>query len=128
MHGKSHGRAIALFYFAYLAAFGLLWPYFSIYLGARGVAAWQIGALLSLLPLATLFMPPLMGLLADVGHARIWILRASMALSAIAFAGIERVHSNGWPLWLTVTLFAFFRAPALALVDSAALDFAELHG
>jgi MFS transporter, PPP family, 3-phenylpropionic acid transporter len=114
--------AIPLFYFTYLGAIGVFLPFISLYLRSGGIPAAQVTQIMALGPLAALFVPPLVGLLADLRRARVWLLRLGSVATALVSIGFVVRLSERWVLVVTMLLFAFFRAPLLSLVDAAALD------
>jgi len=113
--------AIAAYYFTYLGAIGVFMPFISLYLKDLGLPAAEVTQLMAVGPLAALMVPPLVGLLADLGRARVWLLRLGTAATAVASLGFVGAH--GRPVLVaTMVALAAFRAPLLSLVDVLALD------
>jgi MFS transporter, PPP family, 3-phenylpropionic acid transporter len=113
--------AIGVYYFTYLAAIGVFLPFVSLYLKSLGLPPAEVTRLMALGPLASLLVPPLAGLIADLGRARVWLLRfgtLATALVSVGFLG----RPGRWALAATLVGFALFRAPLLSLVDATALD------
>jgi PPP family 3-phenylpropionic acid transporter len=113
--------AIAAYYFTYLGAIGVFLPFVSLYLKDLGLPASEVTQLMALGPLASLLMPPLVGLLADLGSARVWLLRLATAATAVVSLGFVGPHPR-WALAATMMMFSALRAPLLSLVDASALD------
>jgi PPP family 3-phenylpropionic acid transporter len=120
--------AISAFYFTYLGALGIFWPYFSLYLHGVGLAPREVTQLMALYPVMGLVAPPLFGLVADARSARGWMLRAVSGLTLLAFLGFFAAGGARLPLYLALGLFAFCRAPVLPLTDASALECARATG
>jgi PPP family 3-phenylpropionic acid transporter len=120
--------AISLFYFTYLGALGIFWPYFSLYLGSVGLSPSEVTRVLALYPVMGLIAPPLFGLVADARRARGWMLRAVSAVTLLGFAGFFFAGSSRVALYGSIILFAFCRAPILPLTDASAFECVRVHG
>ncbi|MBI5480597.1 MAG: MFS transporter [Deltaproteobacteria bacterium] len=120
--------ALALYYFALLGALGFFWPFLAAHLSGLGLQPWEIGAISALYPLGTLVAPPLAGLCADLLRARVWLLRALTAATAIAFAAFVHFGGTRPALVAAVATFALFRAPLSPMADAAAVEHARRHG
>lgn len=118
------GVSISLYYFAFLAALGFYWPYFSLYLASLGLAPTEITRLMSLGPAMGVVMPLALGLLADARRARVWLLRLASIGAALAFAALFHAGTGRAWLYAGFLLFALFRAPVSSLVDASAVDHA----
>ena len=119
---------IALYYFAFFAALGVFWPFFSLYLAAAGLSPTQITRVLAISPVMSLVAPPLIGLIADAKGARAWLLRSSSVATAVAFQGFVVARGSRPALYATAAAFALCRAPVGSLVDATALDCVRRHG
>jgi PPP family 3-phenylpropionic acid transporter len=118
---------IALYYFVYFAALGILWPYFSIYLQSIGLRPTEISRLLAFSPVMGLLAPPIFGLLADARQARGRLLRVGTIAAALFFSGFLVARSD-WMLWVVTAVFFLARAPLIPLVDASALEHVRSHG
>jgi PPP family 3-phenylpropionic acid transporter len=118
---------IALYYFVYFAALGILWPYFSIYLQSIGLRPTEISRLLAFSPVMGLLAPPIFGLLADARQARGRLLRVGTIAAAFFFSGFLVTRSD-WMLWVVTAVFFLARAPLSPLVDASALEHVHSHG
>ncbi len=121
----------SIIYFLLFAAIAAILPFLALYYGSLGFSGGQIGLLLSISPLVTLFASPFWTGLADAGK-RHWTV---LVMAIVAAAGIMTVFPivRSFPLMLsTIILFSFFSAPIMALVDSATLsmlgDQRDLYG
>lgn len=95
------------FYFWYFALLGGLYPYWSLYLDARGLGAEQIGALLAIPLVTKVVAPNLWSWLADVSGWRLGIIRLGVVLATICFAGIFLADSLP-ALVLVMAGYSFF--------------------
>jgi PPP family 3-phenylpropionic acid transporter len=124
----SSRSAISLFYFTYLGALGIFWPYFSLYLGSVGLSPREVTQVMALYPVMGLVAPPLFGLVSDARRARGWMLRIVSAVTLLGFALFFLAGGNKLGLYGSLALFAFCRAPILPLTDASAFEAARLHG
>jgi PPP family 3-phenylpropionic acid transporter len=113
--------AIGVYYFTYLGAIGIFLPFISLYLKDLGLPASEVTQLMALGPAASLLVPPLVGLLADLRSARVWLLRLGTMATAVASLGFMGRPARA-ALVVTMMAFSALRAPLLSLVDAAALD------
>jgi MFS transporter, PPP family, 3-phenylpropionic acid transporter len=118
---------IALYYFSFFGALGIFLPYFSLWLVAHGFSPSQATRVLSLIPLMSLFAPPLAGLVADARRLRGWLLRLLTLATFLAFLGFFRAHALV-EVYAATALFALFRAPLTSLIDATTLSHVRHHG
>ena len=109
------------FYFAYFAQVGAFSPYFSLYLASLGLAAAQIGVLLSLGQLTRVFGTNFWGWLADRTHRRARIVSVTMALATASFAGFLWIDSF-WGLFALLLVTGFFSSASMPLTESLTLS------
>ncbi len=127
------GNRLRLYYFLVFSAFGLYLPFFPTWLEARGYTGVLMSAVVALTPIASLFSPPLTGLLADHLGLRGKLMSIACALtacgiSAMAFiAGVYEVIPF-IALLLSQAVFALFRAPAMSLAEVLALEHPSDYG
>lgn len=103
---------------------GALFPFLPLLLEERGLAPDRIAQIMVLGPVANLFVPAIWGVLADVLHARIQLLRlacAGAALSALLLLPAKTTLA----CMLAMAAFSFFRTPISALSDAIAWNPAE---
>ncbi|MCX7139758.1 MAG: MFS transporter [Proteobacteria bacterium] len=116
---------LSAFYFAYFAQVGAAAPYFSLYLASLGLAAAQIGVLLSLGQLMRVVGPNFWGWMADRGGQRVRIIRITLACGGLCFAGFFFVNSF-WGLFALLLALGFFTSASMPLFES--LTLAHLRG
>ncbi len=78
----------ALFFFAYYGYVGVFSPYASLYFADKGIAAAQIGVLMSLMQVMRIFGPNLWGWVADHTRQRVMVLRLTSLVAALTFCGM----------------------------------------
>lgn len=104
-------------YFLYFGSLGSLLPFLSILFNERGISATKIGAIMMVLPLCNLIIPPLWGLLADATGSRLLILR----LALFGAAGCTLLLIPHYSFWVTMAVmiaFGIFRSPLTSLLDA----------
>jgi MFS transporter, PPP family, 3-phenylpropionic acid transporter len=116
---------LSAFYFAYFAYVGAASPYFSLYLASLGLAAAQIGVLLSLGSLMRVIGPNVWGWVADRTRERARINSITLAFGSICFAGFFFVDSF-WGLFALLLVTGFFSSASMPLTES--LTLAHLRG
>ena len=121
-------RRISVFYFTLFGALGIFWPYFSLFLRARGLSPTAATRVIALFPVVTIIAPPLLGLVADIWHARLWLVRATTVMSAVAFALFFAARHEMALILVATALLAFFRAPLASMTDAQTLDTVRKHG
>jgi len=115
------------FYFVSYAAMGVYLPFFPTWLEAQGFRGARLSALASLVPLASLTMPLLLGLLADRLAVRGPLIAIASALGALGMVFLGAGSTDTEPVsfaWAAVCMgtFALFRAPAVGLGDVLAME------
>lgn len=112
---------LSAFYFAYFAYVGAVAPYFSLYLASLGLAAAQIGVLLSLGSMTRVFGPNFWGWVADRTQRRARIISLTLALGGACFAGFFFVRSF-WGLFALLLATGFFSSASMPLTESLTLS------
>ncbi|MBE0623418.1 MAG: MFS transporter [Burkholderiales bacterium] len=112
---------LSAFYFAYFAYVGTAAPYFSLYLASLGLAAAQIGVLLSLGSLMRVIAPNFWGWVADRTARRARIIAITLALGGACFAGFFFVHSF-WGLFALLLATGFFTSASMPLTESLTMS------
>lgn len=125
--------SLRAFYFAMYAAMGVYLPFFPAWLEAQGFRGSQMSALASLVPLASLAMPLLLGLLADRLALRGPLVAIASGLAALGMTLLGLLASSGSGVSLgmatvCMVLFALFRAPAVGLGDVLAMESRAHYG
>ena len=116
---------LSAFYFAYFAQVGAAAPYFSLYLASLGLAAAQIGVLLSLGQLMRVVGPNFWGWISDGSGQRVRIISVTLACGAVCFTGFFFVTSF-WGLFALLLALGFFTSASMPLTES--LTLAHLRG
>lgn len=109
------------FYFFFYAAWACLLPFLVLYYRQLGFSGAQIGLLASISPLASLLAAPLWGALADATRRHHQVLLLTVGGAAVTVFGLSYSRSYGL-LLLLVTVYAFFNAPIIAIVDSSVME------
>src|SRR5216110_2823454 len=119
---------IAAYYLALCGAMGLYLPYLSLYLSSAGLSDAAAVQVQAVVPFMSLLVPPLLGMLADAQHARIWLLRGFSAASAVTFGLLGLAGGNAIAITFVLAGFALARSPLMALADATAHDHVRHHG
>ncbi len=115
------------FYFFYFGALGVTLPFLPAYLKSLSLSPSEIGVLLALSPLFSLFAPPLWGHLAD------WTGRGDVVLNVVSlgagacFSLLLGANRFG-PLLLAIAAYALFNSSITPLIDSLTLQRIALSG
>lgn len=107
-------------YFFYFAFVGCFIPYFSLYLKSIGLSAWDIGVLMSLMPLMRMLAPAFWGWLADRLGRKTALIRNALVASVIAFAGFLLTRDFLY-LALTMAVMSCFWSASLPLLEALTL-------
>ncbi len=109
------------FYFLYFAALGITLPFLPAYLKSLALSASQVGVLLALPPLFSLFAPPLWSQLAD-RSGRADLVLSVLALGACASFSLLLAAQRFISLLLVMGAYAAFNSSITPLIDSLTLD------
>jgi PPP family 3-phenylpropionic acid transporter len=128
------GARISLFFAAIFLAYGIIVPYFPVWLNARGLSPVEIAAVTSAPLFVRVFFTPCMGLLADrLGNYRGVIL--GLACSAVILVLGAAAVSGFWPILLVGvclllavgTMLPLIETVAVGAVRSAGLDYGRMR-
>ena len=111
---------LGFFYFIFFSAVGAMAPYWTLYLGDRGLSASAIGALVALMTVTKVIAPNFWGWMADVSLGRTWTIRISAILALFAFAGLFVPGGIVW-LAIVVALYGFFSQGVLPQFEALTL-------
>ena len=119
---------LCAFWFAYMGALGMFFPFYGLYLGTEaGLSAIEVGAVLSMLPLVGLLAQPFWGQAADRSGARSGVL----ALVAVG-AGLGQLvlqQASGFVQLLAATaLLALFSSAVMPMALAVSLAVLHLDG
>lgn len=109
-----------IFYFVFFAAAASLLPFLALYYQGLGLTGREIGILTGIVPLATLISAALWGAIADATHRHHALLLAAVSGTAVSVYLMLEAHTFIL-LIPVVTLYAFFLAPIIPLVDNSVL-------
>jgi len=112
---------LSAFYFAYFAQVGAAAPYFTLYLASLGLAAAEIGVLLSLGQLMRVAGPNFWGWVADRSGQRTRIISLTLALATTCFSGFFFVGTF-WGLFVLLLALGFFTSASMPLAESLTLS------
>jgi PPP family 3-phenylpropionic acid transporter len=115
------------FYFLYFGALGVTLPFFPAYLKSLHLSTTQVGILLALPPLVSLFSPPLWGHLADSTGRGDLVLNV-VSFGACAFFSLFLAVDRFGSLLLVIAAYAFFNSSITPLIDSLTLQRIALAG
>ncbi|MCU0868993.1 MAG: MFS transporter [Burkholderiales bacterium] len=118
--GAAALRPLGAFYFWYFAWLGLWGPYFTLYLKAQGLAAFEIAVLVAIVPVTRMVGPTLWGAVADARGRRIGIVRLTATGASIAFAGVFASASFTW-LFAVLLVTNAFSCGLLPLVEATTM-------
>ena len=121
-------QRLCLFWLVYMAALGIFFPFYGLYLGTyAGLSAIEVGAVLSMLPLVGLAAQPFWGHLADRTGARSRVL-AAVTICAGA-AQLLLGHAFGFvPLLVATALLALFHTSVMPMALSVSLAVLQHDG
>jgi PPP family 3-phenylpropionic acid transporter len=122
---RSPAFALGGFYFWYFAYLGLFAPYFSLYLKAQGLSAFEIATLAAIVPITRTLGPTLWGALADARGRRIGVVRLTATAATLLFVGVFASAQFAW-LFAVLLAMNLFSCGLLPLVE--ATTFAHLAG
>ena len=109
------------FYFFYYGAGASLFPFLALYYRELGLSGREIGWLLGLKPLVSLFSASLWGGVADATRRHLQLLLVAIG-GVILSALVLSVTSELALLVPVVATFAFFMAPIMPLVDNSVVE------
>jgi PPP family 3-phenylpropionic acid transporter len=110
-----------LYYFAYFAANGALFPYYTLFYKSVGISEQAIGVLVALPTLVTLFASPMWSGLADALRLHRRLLPLALVATTIAVALLMQSQTFA-ALAAFVLLQAFCAAPIISLADNAVME------
>lgn len=114
------GVRISLFFGAIFTAYGVIVPYFPVWLNAKGLTPVEIATITSAPLFVRVFFTPCMGLIADrLGNYRRVII--GLAWSAVALALILASISGFWPILVIGVAFLLSIGTMLPLIETVAV-------
>lgn len=115
----------ALFFFAYYGYVGVFSPYASLFFADKGMAAAQIGVLMSLMQVMRIVGPNFWGWVADHTRQRVMVLRVTALAALVSFLGMffGQTFAQFFVLMAMINAFTSAQGPL-----SEALMLSEMHG
>ena len=121
------GLRISLFFGAIYLAYGVVVPYFPVWLDARGLDPLQISTVTAAPLFVRLLVTPGVGLLADrLGNYRLVIV--SLAWAALSMVVALGFASGYWPILLVGVAFLLSNSTMLPLVETVAVRAVRAEG
>lgn len=119
-------RTFQIYYWLLFFGIGALYPLLAIYLEGIGLTGAQIGIILSIGPIVTIFAQPLWGYISDrFQKPNITLLFLSL-ISAIIVIGFLFPITYFYFILIAMIL-AFFHSPLVPIADSVTLSFVKKH-
>lgn len=105
----------------------VLLPFLPLYFSSKGYTSSQIGFLLNVGPLVSIFAQPLWGYLSDAWQTVKKIVGILWVLAILCSIGLFSSTTYGWTLTFVLLMF-FFLQPALPLLDSLTVQSVARRG
>lgn len=114
--------ALSLFWFLYMGAMGMFFPFYALYLGeAAALRGAEVGAIMSMMPLVGLAAPTLWGRVADQSGRGPLVL-ATVTVGAAGGLVLLGIAQGFWALLAATALAAFFMSAVMPLAVSVSLS------
>lgn len=117
----------SLFYWFYWSFVAVYDPFLNVYFSELGLSGFQIGLIVTVVPLASLIWSPFISAIADRTNKRVQFLQWSMT-AWLVMLGIVALPKTFWAILPLVFLLALARSPTAALSDSMTASMAVRHG
>ncbi|MBE2219951.1 MAG: MFS transporter [Anaerolineae bacterium] len=118
------GSLFYLFYWAFIAVYD---PYLNVYFSELGLTAFQIGLIVTVVPLTSLIWSPFVSAMADRHGKRIQYLQWSL-MAWVVMIGVMALPKTFWSILPLVFLMALVRSPTSPISDSLIASMASRHG
>ncbi len=116
-----------LFYWFYWSFVAVYDPYLNVYFSELGLSAFQIGLIVTVVPLASLIWSPFVSAMADRFGKRVQFLQWSM-IAWIVMIGLITLPKTFWAILPLVFLLSLARSPTSPLSDSMIAGMAARKG
>ncbi|MFG6121217.1 MFS transporter [Thalassobacillus sp. B23F22_16] len=121
-------RFFQIYYFFTFFGFGSLFPLLSIFLeNEKGLNHTQIGLIIAALPLVTIFVQPLWGMISDHTKRTRRLLAIATLLAAL-LGVLYPVWQEFLILYIGMVAIAIFQSGIVPLSDSLSLSYVQKHG
>ncbi len=108
-------------YFWYFGILGLVVPFLSVFLDARGFSSLEIGEILAVITATKIVAPTLWAQLADKSGKQLTIVKIGALLSLLSFSLIIWTVSY-WPLMFSLAMFSLFWTAILPQLEVMTLN------
>ncbi|MBA6292616.1 MFS transporter [Colwellia sp. MB3u-70] len=108
-------------YFWYFGLLGLIVPFLSVFLDARGFTSLEIGEILAVITATKIVAPSLWAQLADKSGQHLRIVKVGALLSLLCFSLIIWTFSY-WPLMFSLAMFSLFITSILPQIEVMTLN------
>ena len=108
-------------YFWYFGILGLVVPFLSVFLDARGFTSLEIGEILAVITATKIVAPTLWAQLADKSGKQLSIVQVGALLSLLSFSLIIWTI-NYWPLMFSLAMFSLFWTAILPQLEVMTLN------
>jgi PPP family 3-phenylpropionic acid transporter len=108
-------------YFWYFGILGLVVPFLSVFLDARGFTSLEIGEILAVITATKIVAPTLWAQLADKSGKQLTIVKIGALLSLLSFSLIIWTISY-WPLMFSLAMFSLFWTAILPQLEVMTLN------
>lgn len=108
-------------YFWYFGILGLVVPFLSVFLDARGFNSLEIGEILAVITATKIVAPTLWAQLADKSGKQLTIVKVGALLSLLSFSCILWTV-NYWPLMFSLAMFSLFWTAILPQIEVMTLS------
>jgi len=134
LHALPLGTSVALFFGAVFLAFGVIVPYFPVWLNAKGLSPIEISTITAAPLFVRVLVTPAVGMLADrLGNHRLVIL--ALAWSGLVLALVVSSLVGFWPILIVGvsmllamgTMLPLIETVAVAGVRTAGLDYGRMR-
>ncbi len=127
VHNKSELAAFIRHYVGFFIMYGVIGSYLSTYYSVAGVATSQIGLLIAIGPLTSLFIQPLWGILSDKAPDKTRILRIIAAGGALTVL-LYFIPRQFWGFAAVSIVFMSFHTAMMPLSDAYAVNYLTVNG
>ena len=117
----------SLFYWFYWSFVAVYDPYLNVYFSELGLSAFQIGIIVTVVPLASLIWSPFVSAMADRYGKRVQFLQWSM-IGWMVMVGLVSLPKTFWAILPLVFILSLARSPSSPLSDSMIASMAARHG
>jgi len=108
-------------YFFYFAILGLISPYLSVFLDAKGFTSVELGEIFAIITATKIIAPSLWALLADKTGKQLVIIQLGALCALLSFMALFWL-TNYWPIIFSLALFSLFWTAILPQLEVLTLN------